>query len=313
MKRLLVLTLLSFVLVSCSNNDVNNKDSITLDRTKKDLFQISEDFSYLEKSSEIADELEEYDVVVVFEPNKEMLETYSGVQDEFDYIKLDKNDKYIEGKIIIENKTKENIRLENIFLQGNDKKDIMLQGNYYNHVSTVTPANKKTELEVKIPFDKKGENEISFFPNTEGEVSTNLLRFAVTDEIIDSENEELSEDTFILKEEDYEKYNLLPSIDVNKDINKIIIDKTPYDVYLDILILDKEGRKMFKKENVFVKSKKEKEVLLPKEVTDEINKTESYLFYFNNRSEDIIYDFIAADKKIKPYPTSHQAVIELEN
>ncbi|MBU5266892.1 hypothetical protein [Virgibacillus proomii] len=260
MKQLLIIMSFSFFLVSCSIKDLEENESVVIDKEQKNIFQVTEEFAYLEASSEVVDNSSDFDFAVVFEPDEKQEEEYNGMQDDFTYIKLDEEDEYVKGTVIVENKTKEAVKLENIFFQGNDKQDIFLEGKIYNEVHTITPPNKTTKLKVEIPFNIEKDKEISFFPKKEDELNTNLLRFFVTNEAEGYNKKHVKTETFNIKEEDYEKYDLLPTIDIlnndenlididsgDNDFSKIRINKTLYDINLDIVILNSKGEKILMK------------------------------------------------------------------
>lgn len=80
-------------------------------------FTIHSNFKYLDSYDSLFESSVEFNQVKAFVPDDNHLNTYEGIQDDFDYIKLDKGDEYISGRIIIENKSSDDIMTENIFFK----------------------------------------------------------------------------------------------------------------------------------------------------------------------------------------------------
>lgn len=310
-------------LSACNSNSNTMSSEYILLKEQNENFTIHSNFKYLDSYDSLFESSVEFNQVKAFVPDDNHLNTYEGIQDDFDYIKLDKGDEYISGRIIIENKSSDDIMTENIFFQGGEKVDIKLKdGKSYKQVVTVTPPESVTELDVLLKNSKNGSQEITFFPkdiNQEKPLdnqSLQLVRYFVTSDDLNIDTEILENYTINVTEEDFEKYiekyNPVPTVDVLDDKGRLRVNGTFYSSNVDIYIVDDIGDILYENIDVHIKEKEDRIIYLPNEIQEEINKRETYLIYYHNRSDEIIYDFIAADRGYRPFLTTHQNILKVD-
>lgn len=169
---------------------------------------------------------------------------------------------------------------------------------------------------------KNGSQEITFFPkdiNQEKPLdnqSLQLVRYFVTSDDLNIDTEILENYTINVTEEDFEKYiekyNPVPTVDVLDDKGRLRVNGTFYSSNVDIYIVDDIGDILYENIDVHIKEKEDRIIYLPNEIQEEINKRETYLIYYHNRSDEIIYDFIAADRGYRPFLTTHQNILKVD-
>ncbi|WP_368654121.1 hypothetical protein AB4Y30_03530 [Ornithinibacillus sp. 4-3] len=313
------------LVIGCNSVDKDIiKNEITLDENNE-LLILHNNFKYLDSIDSVLESSIDYNSVKSFEPISEQLEVYEGVQDDYQYIKLAKDDSSIKGKITIENKSEDDLELEHVFFQGENKVDITLQDDVtYEKVITITPANQVTELEVSLEYFDEMESELSYFAQEKTTSSNDLefnnlerlqlVRFFVTKEELIPEEQVLDEYELEIREEDIETLDLFPYIEIIENVSNnntfinLEVNKLAYPAIMDIFILDNDYQVVYSFLSIELEKGKSKEVELPNDVSELIENKKMYVLYFTNRSEELMLDFLAADIGLRPIPTSFQNI-----
>ena len=334
-KFLFMITLVFIILVGCSADETLQINSSKSEQVITDI-KTTNEFRLLDSSKDIIESSEQFSQVKAFIPDSNYMESQNVQDGKFSYIKLEKNQSTVLGKIILENKTNNYMEIQSFFIQGNKIAQVKTinseKWNFY--VTYNVKPNSSVEISVEIKWDNEGINELTFFPLDHSSPidrynggNLSLIRYFVLDNKININNTDLINQSFNLdNKSEISGFFPIPSWVGNDDkeveyvveqekiftknpISKLKLDAIPYDTEIDILLIDELGNisLMFEK----VKIKKNQSTLIPldSEVLNELN-IKKYFIILNNRGKDMLFDMKALDLKLKPFTTTYQSVIE---
>lgn len=316
MKKIIGLSIIVILAVGMyiynSHNIFENKDPVI----------ISQDYVYLnEIASEDGEDLDGYEKAILFEPEKESTKHLSIDSEELKYV-VSKNGT-ISGKLIVENKSDNEVTTYNRFFQGGVKLNYRLEENNEEVESykVVTPPNSRSEVEVTLEIDQKAQEEFSYLPLDTSQPADgsalSLLRYYVADKEIDSisgiENQSEAEEVEIT-EADMQSYDFVtrPSIEESADGNFTIQTSAALlQSDLTIYFLDEEYNILHTIDDYQVPTKQKTDLLLPTEFNQWLDDSEAiYMLYYSYEGKEIVKDFVEAVNGLKPYMTTQQNLIK---
>jgi len=200
------------------------------------------------------------------------------------------------------------------------------------------PAFSSVTINVDLKWEETGMQELTFFPlektsdvyRYNGNVAS--YRFFVQSKDIKISKEMLEEQSFTLNSNEMtseQKYLPEPSWTgvnnsdleylindgvalTNKAIDGVKFEAVPYDTKLDILLVDEFGNSTLIEENVIIKKNQVTYIKLKKDHLENMNKksVRQFLLFVNNREERLMADIKTVELNKKPFPTSHQSILE---
>lgn len=281
-----------------------------------------------------------YTQVLGFLPNEAYLESIKVMNVSFPYIKLNKNQRYIMGTIVFENKTKGNMNVQSFFMQGNKAAKVKMNNSNewaYSILYDVQPESS-VEININVEWDKDGMNELIFFPLEHsgieglynGQAST-IQRYFVMGNDDTLINDDIYNQAFDLDSKSLENINVSPvpkwigknkqeleyminddTLVTNIPIEGMKLEPVPYNTDVDIVKIDEKGKSSILMEQVKVKKNKPTYIYFDSQQLKELRRSNNrnFLLILNNREEELLSDVKAVDLELKPFPTSSQAVIE---
>ncbi len=334
--RFLLVFCLFFIISGCSSNQ--NEEIAEKNLVETDI-EISEEMNNLDKSSEFFESTETFTQVKGFLPADNILR-YEQVQDEaVEIIKLEKDEDFISGTIVLENNTEENMSVRSLFFQGNTEAKVKSSSSkeWGPYIEYDVPPKTAITINVHIDWDKKGMRELLFFPLDYTEeigrydgTMLSAVRFFVADTEAVANNEMIEEQAFEVDDiEEVEDFLLSPVwIDEEKEevayhisnndllteekIAALKLNAVPYDTTIDVLLLDEVGNSSLLNQNVLVQKGEPTILEFSSEVLSRMNddKNKSFILIINNRGENMLADLKALDERKKPFLTSQQAVLQ---
>ncbi|MDT0150337.1 MULTISPECIES: hypothetical protein [Priestia] len=338
---LLVLLIISGCSNPSSANLYDENDVIQLNANNKSTV-VSQKMNLLKKSDKVATSNIPFTQVKAFIPNDEYKQ-YENVQGEkFLFLKIPKNKSFISGKIKYENNTKEKMKIQTLFLQGNNVAKIK-PSNSSNWKSAITynvPRKSSVTIDVDIKWDVSGMQELTFFPidqtsniNRYDGGSLSNYRFFVQSKDISMDKQLLKDQSFNMNQTELsneQNFFPIPSwVDnekkelklVTKD-NKIFtkgrieglkLDKIPYNTKVNMLLVDEYGNTSLLAKSIDINKNKSTFINIDSNKSKKIygSKNRKFVIIFNNRGEEMLADLKTLDMHRKPFSTSYQGVIEV--
>lgn len=349
--RIKIFYLFAFCLViiisGCSNikelNIENSQDKeslLELTSSSKDI-EISSNMEFLKGSEEVVDSLNKFSQVKAFIPNENYLQHERVKEDYFQFISLPENHSLISGKLIFENNTEENMKVQSLFLQGNKKAMIKTTSSqeWSSSILYDVPPKSSVKINIDIKWDEKGMPELTFFPldhtsaiDRYNGANLSTFRYFVLDKVFSIDRKVLEEHSFELENlEDIENASFYPiptwiGID-NEEIEYIVknetlftkekvsglkLDAVPYDTEVDLLLIDEFGNTTVLFQNVKIHKYKSTIVDLSTETLEKMSRdhNKNYIMIINNRGVEMLVDLKSLDRDLKPFSTSYQSIIQ---
>lgn len=324
------------ILVGCSSGESLHTDNSI---SEQDIKISNNEFKLLDSSKDKIDSAESFSQVKAFIPDENYTE-FQNVQDsKFSYIKLGENNSTILGKIILENKTNDNMKIQSFFIQGNSIAKIKTRNSekWVSFILYNVEPNSSVEINVEIEWSKDELNELTYFPNdlsspldryNGGNIS--LIRYFVLDDDTNIANAYLNNQAFTLDNiNEIQNFFPVPNWVDNENkeieyiveqeqlfttnpISKLKLNPIPYNTNIDILLLDDKGYLTLLFEKIKIEKNKTTFVPLNSEIIKKLNEStrKNYLIILNNRDKEMLIDMKALDLELKPFSTTYQSIIE---
>jgi hypothetical protein len=295
--------------------------------------------SLLQNAKNVVNSSEKFTFSYSFRPNKSLIYRYSDKENS-EHLKILKNVKkesLIQLEFLVDNGTGDGKNITLIAIQGNSSAKIKLKGqkSWFDALSLPIPPDTTISTFIEIKWDINGPEEIMLFPLKDEYVLENshlIFRTVVLNDKEKITSEMIQKQEFPFnKTKTNEKITFFPSpraVDKNgkfiqlknqndklfalNEFNSIFLNEIPYQTNVDILwVSDRGNAKKIRTVNVvpFENTKIE----FSKEELDFFKnyKGRQFLFFVNNREQEMLADFNAAINKKKPFLTSFAEVIEI--
>lgn len=299
-------------------------------------------FNLLNTSKSVVENTEQFSQAKAFIPDNKFLDYINVKDDKFSYIKLTNNQPVITGKIILENNTEDNMKIQSFFIQGDNIAKVKLHSSkkWKDFITYNVKPKSSIEINVDIQWDKTGLDELTFFPLDHtspidryngGNLST--FRYFVLDNNDNIINKNLlDKQTFKLSDEkEIENQSFFPIpqwIDKNGEevkyvkkkgglfteapISGVKLESVPYNSEFDVLLMDDQGNISVLFKNINIEKNKPTSIYFNSEILQKLHNSDNkqFVIMVNNRSIDILMDMKALDLELKPFSTTYQSVLE---
>lgn len=315
-----LIILFSFLLTGC------DKDS------KSDI-QYSKHLS-MNKSSDFVIDSNDISLINSFTPCSNQKKDSKLTKDEsISYFNLNKKEKFLCAKLIVENPTDKNVSITHKLFSRNKQLQYSINNKKYKSLKTKVPANKKIIITTKINVNQI-KNEISYLPIEKGkEFEINSDNLSLTRLFVDKDEKFKRKKSSSFKEfntdKDIENNEFITNANIvnrhkepifesnnqSKDFLKenfkyIHISKKNHDYKANIYIFS-NNKNIYSNEGITIKKDIDKTLKLNNKVLGKIYDNESYLVYTTGIGEDVILDYIDIINNKKVAPDSFQNAVKI--
>lgn len=303
--------------------------------------KVNNQFNLLGRSKSVIENTEQFSQAKAFIPDDDCLDYVNVKGNKFSYIKLPNDQSVITGKIILENNTEDNMKIQNFFIQGDNIAKVKLHNSkqWRNFITYNVKPRSSIEINVDIQWDKIGLDELTFFPLDHtspadryngGNLSTFRYFVLDNDKVINANL--LNKQSFKLSaEKGIESENFFPIpqwIDKNGEEIKYIekkgklftkspirglkLESVPYNSEFDVLLMDDHGNISVLFKGIKIEKNKPTSIYFNSETLQKLRNSDNkqFVIIVNNRSIDILIDMKALDLGLKPFSTTYQSVLE---
>ena len=315
-----LIILFSFLLTGC------DKDS------KSDI-QYSNHLSMNESSDFVVDS-NDISLINSFTPCSNQKKEAKLTKDEsISYFNLNKKEKFLCVKLIVENPTDKNVVITHKLFSRNKQLQYSINNKAYKSLKTKVPSNKKIIITAKINVNQI-KNEISYLPIEKGkEFEINSENLSLTRLFVEKDekfkrkmsssfkefntDKDIENNEFITNANIVNRYKepISESNNQSKDFLKenfkyIHISKKNHNYKANIYIFS-NNKNIYSNEGITIKKDIDKTIKLNNKVLGKIYDNESYLVYTTGIGEDVILDYIDIINNKKDAPDSFQNAVKI--
>ncbi|WP_436865077.1 hypothetical protein [Mammaliicoccus sciuri] len=315
-----LIILFSFLLTGC------DKDS------KSDI-QYSNHLSMNESSDFVVDS-NDISLINSFTPCSNQKKEAKLTKDEsISYFNLNKKEKFLCVKLIVENPNDKNVVITHKLFSRNKQLQYSINNKTYKSLKTKVPSNKKIIITAKINVNQI-KNEISYLPIEKGkEFEINSENLSLTRLFVEKDekfkrkmsssfkefntDKDIENNEFITNANIVNRYKepISESNNQSKDFLKenfkyIHISKKNHNYKANIYIFS-NNKNIYSNEGITIKKDIDKTIKLNNKVLGKIYDNESYLVYTTGIGEDVILDYIDIINNKKDAPDSFQNAVKI--